>query len=237
MAILKNTLRQKRNTENIFRSFVASKNSHKYKRNCLFNFNIWQKKHPQLFSTTFNKSAALNRLSKWLSMIEILASNQFLWFDSKWGTRKFFFSPSSTISLSPSSFNRHNEVFYCSCCISTDSIMSPAGVDSVMKGALNHKCGDKVTGIRDSRQILNPNVFLGAPELNIKRPRLARVGARRCLACVSLSRRCITLKALAGDNLTLFAWKRRMWWGLEGVVVVIQPSVSLNIGPSVCKQP
>lgn len=117
--------------------------------------------------------------------------------------------------------------------------MSPAGVDSVMKGALNHKCGDKVTGIRDSRQILNPNVFLGAPELNIKRPRLARVGARRCLACVSLSRRRITLKALAVDNLTLFAWKRRRWWGLEGVVVVvvIQPRVSLNIGPSVCKQP
>lgn len=47
--------------------------------------------------------------------------------------------------------------------------MSPAGVDSVMKGALNHKCGDKVTGIRDAHEILNPNVFLGASELNIKR--------------------------------------------------------------------
>lgn len=54
--------------------------------------------------------------------------------------------------------------------------MSPAGVDLVMKEALNHKCRDKVTGIRDSREILNPNVFLGAPELNIKRPPLAPVG-------------------------------------------------------------
>lgn len=62
--------------------------------------------------------------------------------------------------------------------------MSPAGVDSVMKGALNHKCGDKVTGIRDARQILNPNVFLPASELNIKRPPLARTKARRRLACL-----------------------------------------------------
>lgn len=62
--------------------------------------------------------------------------------------------------------------------------MSPAGVDSVMKGALNHKCRDKVTGIRDAHEILNPNVFLGASELNIKRPPLALVEARSRLACL-----------------------------------------------------
>lgn len=62
--------------------------------------------------------------------------------------------------------------------------MSPAGVDSVMKGALNHKCGDKVTGVRDAHEILNPNVFLGASELNIKRPPLALAEAQSRLACL-----------------------------------------------------
>lgn len=115
--------------------------------------------------------------------------------------------------------------------------MSPAGVDSVMKGALNHKCGDKVTGIRDAHEILNPNVFLGASELNIKRPlaRTSRSPAPPGLRLsFSLSRCCISLKALAVDSLTLFLGKRRREAGL---VVAIPPRVPLNTGPSVCKQP
>lgn len=56
-------------------------------------------------------------------------------------------SPGSIFFFFASTFNQHNDFFYSSCCISTDSIMSPAAVDCIMKARPpESQRWDKVTG-------------------------------------------------------------------------------------------